>query len=103
MQTYGHTYVPVDREADDGQWVAEVYGDPAAAAVTQVTDGRATSSLSCQAVVVDMLDSFSWSRGSGCSNWAPVPDGTQLSSHSGPARARSRVWKWTRDLLAQQA
>ncbi|WP_327321294.1 hypothetical protein [Streptomyces sp. NBC_01210] len=58
MHTYGHTYLPVDREADDGQWVAEVYGDPDAAAVTQVTDGRATSSLSCQAVVVDMLDSL---------------------------------------------
>ncbi|WP_309226640.1 methyltransferase domain-containing protein [Streptomyces lunaelactis] len=54
----GHTYAPVDRETDAGLWAAEVYGDPDAAAVTQVTDGRASSSLSCQAVVVDMLDSL---------------------------------------------
>ncbi|NUK06540.1 methyltransferase domain-containing protein [Streptomyces lunaelactis] len=54
----GKTYAPVDRETDAGQWAAEVYGDPDAAAVTQVTDGRASSSLSCQAVVVDMLESL---------------------------------------------
>jgi protein-L-isoaspartate(D-aspartate) O-methyltransferase len=38
--------------------VREVYGDPFAAAVTQVRGGLATSSLSCTAVVVDMLDSL---------------------------------------------
>ncbi|WP_405803651.1 methyltransferase domain-containing protein [Streptomyces sp. NBC_00210] len=54
----GHTYTPVDRELDAEAWGAEVYADPDAAAVTQVTEGRASSSLSCQAVVVDMLDSL---------------------------------------------
>lgn len=54
----GHAYVPVDRDADEEQWAAEVYGDPFAAAVTQVTDGMASSSLSCQAIVADMLDSL---------------------------------------------
>ncbi|MCW2872365.1 methyltransferase domain-containing protein [Actinacidiphila oryziradicis] len=54
----GHTYVPVDRDADAERWAAEVYAGPDEATVTQVTDGRASSSLSCQAVVVDMLDSL---------------------------------------------
>ncbi|MET8680033.1 methyltransferase domain-containing protein [Streptomyces sp. NPDC004647] len=53
-----HAYVPVDRDSDAERWAAEVYADPDAAAVTQVTDGRPSSSLSCQAVVVDMLDSL---------------------------------------------
>jgi protein-L-isoaspartate O-methyltransferase len=52
----GHTYQPVDREADAGRWAQEVYGGPDEAAVTQLGDGRPTSSLSCQGVVVDMLD-----------------------------------------------
>ncbi|MFC8074323.1 methyltransferase domain-containing protein [Streptomyces sp. NPDC057307] len=54
----GHDYVPVDRAADPDRWAAEVYGDPDAAAVTQVTEGLPSSSLSCEAVVVDMLDSL---------------------------------------------
>ncbi|MFI2211819.1 methyltransferase domain-containing protein [Streptomyces sp. NPDC020141] len=54
----GEAYAPVDRAADPGAWADELYADPDAAAVTQVTDGFATSSLSCQAVVVDMLDSL---------------------------------------------
>lgn len=54
----GHAYVPVDRAADPDRWAAEVYGDPDAAAVTQVTEGLPSSSLSCEAVVVDMLDSL---------------------------------------------
>ncbi|XHL93366.1 methyltransferase domain-containing protein [Streptomyces niveus] len=54
----GHAYIPVDRAADPDRWAAEVYGDPDAAAVTQVTDGLPSSSLSCEAVVVDMLDSL---------------------------------------------
>ncbi|MEV6393432.1 methyltransferase domain-containing protein [Streptomyces sp. NPDC051907] len=54
----GQAYIPVDRRTDAEGWAAEVYGDPDAAAVTQVTDGRPSSSLSCQAVVVDMLDSL---------------------------------------------
>ncbi|MFF0446665.1 methyltransferase domain-containing protein [Streptomyces sp. NPDC004609] len=54
----GHAYVPLDRTVDASRWADEVYADPDAAAVTQVTDGRASSSLSCQGVVVDMLDSL---------------------------------------------
>jgi len=54
----GHAYVPVDRGTDPDRWAAEVYGGPDDPAVTQVTDGRASCSLSCQAVVVDMLDSL---------------------------------------------
>jgi protein-L-isoaspartate(D-aspartate) O-methyltransferase len=54
----GHAYAPVDREKDPERWADEVYAGPDEAAVTQVTDGRASSSLSCQAVVVDMLDSL---------------------------------------------
>jgi hypothetical protein len=48
----------VDRAGDIDRWAAEVYGSADEAAVTQVTDGRASSSLSCQAVVADMLDSL---------------------------------------------
>lgn len=54
----GHTYLPVDRVTDPDGWAREVYRDPDTAAVTQVTDGLPSSSLSCQAVVVDMLDSL---------------------------------------------
>lgn len=52
----GHAYVPVDREADQGQWAELLYGNPYEAAVTQVIDGLATSSLSCESVLADMLD-----------------------------------------------
>lgn len=51
----GHRWVPVDRDADPAGWAAEVYGGPYDAAVTQIADGLASSSLSCQSVVVDML------------------------------------------------
>lgn len=54
----GYVYVPVDRAVDPERWAEEVYGDPDAAAVTQVIDGLPSSSLSCEAVVVDMLDSL---------------------------------------------
>ncbi len=54
----GHTYVPLDRDADADRWAAEVYGGPDDAAIIQVIDGLPTSSLSCQGVVVDMLDSL---------------------------------------------
>ncbi|MEU9607991.1 methyltransferase domain-containing protein [Streptomyces sp. NPDC048057] len=54
----GNAYVPVDRAVDPSPWVELLYADPDAAAITQVIDGLATSSLSCQAVVVDMLDSL---------------------------------------------
>ncbi|MET8625986.1 methyltransferase domain-containing protein [Kitasatospora sp. NPDC004669] len=54
----GHSYVPLDRAADPAVWAGELYVDPDAAAVTQVTDGLPSSSLSAPAVVADMLDSL---------------------------------------------
>ena len=54
----GQDYVPVDRSEDEHGWAALVYGDPDDASVTHVCDGAASSSMSCQAVVVDMLDSL---------------------------------------------
>ncbi|GAA3721952.1 methyltransferase domain-containing protein [Streptomyces tremellae] len=54
----GRAYVPVDRRTDPDAWARLVYADPDAAAVTQVTEGVPSSSLSCAAVVADMLDSL---------------------------------------------
>ncbi|MFE9559366.1 hypothetical protein ACFYOD_38815 [Streptomyces sp. NPDC006703] len=54
----GEAYVPVDRAVDEQGWAVEVYGDIYAAAITQVHEGLPSSSLSCTAVVVDMLDSL---------------------------------------------
>ncbi|QDY78236.1 methyltransferase domain-containing protein [Streptomyces qinzhouensis] len=54
----GHAYVPVDRTDEPGGWADLLFADPDAAAVTQVTGGLPTSSLSCQGIVVDMLDSL---------------------------------------------
>jgi protein-L-isoaspartate(D-aspartate) O-methyltransferase len=51
-------YEPVDRAADPDGWAAELYTSQDTAAVTQVTDGLATSSLSCQGVVANMLDAL---------------------------------------------
>jgi protein-L-isoaspartate O-methyltransferase len=48
----------VDRRIDPAGWASEVYPGPDTATVTEVTDGLPTSSLSSQAVVVDMLDSL---------------------------------------------
>ncbi|MER0243775.1 methyltransferase domain-containing protein [Streptomyces sp. HSW2009] len=53
----GHAYVPLDRTAAPDRWTELVYGGPYDSTVTQVTDGLPTSSLSCEAVVADMLDS----------------------------------------------
>ncbi|MFJ5120316.1 protein-L-isoaspartate O-methyltransferase [Kitasatospora sp. NPDC088548] len=54
----GHAYVPLDRQTDPAAWADELYAGPDAAAVTQVTDGLPSSSLSAPAVVADMLDSL---------------------------------------------
>ncbi|NEA59772.1 methyltransferase domain-containing protein [Streptomyces sp. SID13666] len=54
----GHAYQPIDRAADIARWATEVYAGPDEPAVTQVTDGIATSSLSAQSLVVDMLDAL---------------------------------------------
>ncbi|MDH6136839.1 protein-L-isoaspartate O-methyltransferase [Kitasatospora sp. MAA4] len=54
----GHAYRPVDRQVDGALWARELYASADAAAVTQVTGGLATSSLSSSGIVVDMLDSL---------------------------------------------
>ncbi|OEJ29920.1 protein-L-isoaspartate O-methyltransferase [Streptomyces agglomeratus] len=54
----GHAYVPVDRSANPDRWAALVYPDPDDATITQITHGVPSSSLSCEAVVADMLDSL---------------------------------------------
>jgi protein-L-isoaspartate O-methyltransferase len=54
----GHRYVPLDRATEPTRWADEVYAGPDAAAVTQVTAGLPSSSLSAPAVVADMLDSL---------------------------------------------
>ncbi|MFJ4920950.1 methyltransferase domain-containing protein [Streptomyces sp. NPDC088725] len=54
----GDGYAPLDREAAAEQWAAEIYGRPHDPAVTQVTAGRPTSSLSAPSIVADMLDSL---------------------------------------------
>jgi protein-L-isoaspartate(D-aspartate) O-methyltransferase len=59
----GHTYLPVDRGDAPDRWANLLYATPDDAAVTQVTDGWASSSLSCQGVVVDMLDSLMLEHG----------------------------------------
>ncbi|MFF2354055.1 protein-L-isoaspartate O-methyltransferase [Kitasatospora sp. NPDC058115] len=54
----GHAYIPLDRPTSPTAWADELYSGPDAAAVTQVTDGLPSSSLSAPAVVADMLDSL---------------------------------------------
>ncbi|MEU6331527.1 protein-L-isoaspartate O-methyltransferase [Streptomyces sp. NPDC047049] len=54
----GDAYVPVDRSTDPEGWAELVYGSPADSTITQVIDGLPTSSLSCEEIVADMLDSL---------------------------------------------
>ncbi|MFI0220471.1 protein-L-isoaspartate O-methyltransferase [Streptomyces lydicus] len=54
----GEAYICVDRAAAPEAWADLVYADPADSTITQVTDGLPTSSLSCEEVVADMLDSL---------------------------------------------
>jgi protein-L-isoaspartate O-methyltransferase len=63
----GRAYRPLRRADDEQQWAEEVYGDPLAPTITQVDDGHPdppgegqwpTSSASCPAAVMDMLDSL---------------------------------------------
>ncbi|MEU6314633.1 methyltransferase domain-containing protein [Streptomyces sp. NPDC047014] len=55
----GHdAYVPVDRARDQDAWAGLVYAGPEDSTVIQVLDGLPSSSLSCVAVVADMLDSL---------------------------------------------
>ncbi|WP_236654788.1 protein-L-isoaspartate O-methyltransferase [Streptacidiphilus anmyonensis] len=54
----GHAYVAVDRTADPARWAGVLFAGLDAAAVTQVTAGLPSSSLSAPAVVVDMMDAL---------------------------------------------
>lgn len=54
----GHAYAPVDRGRDPDGWADLVYAGPDDSAITQILDGLPASSLSCVAVVADMLDSL---------------------------------------------
>ncbi|MFJ9461359.1 protein-L-isoaspartate O-methyltransferase [Kitasatospora sp. NPDC101447] len=54
----GAAYVPLDRANDPNGWAAELYSGVDAAAITQLTDGRPSSSLSAPSAVADMLDSL---------------------------------------------
>lgn len=54
----GNAYVPVDRDGDPDRWAALVYPGPDDATITQLTGGVPSSSLSCEAVVADKLDSL---------------------------------------------
>ncbi|MFJ9343789.1 methyltransferase domain-containing protein [Streptomyces sp. NPDC101733] len=51
-------YVPVDRDRDPDGWADLVYSGPDDSTITQILDGLPSSSLSCVAVVADMLDSL---------------------------------------------
>ncbi|WP_234371177.1 methyltransferase domain-containing protein [Streptomyces sp. XY431] len=54
----GQQYEAADRRADAEGWAAVLYAGPDVAAVTQVTGGLPSSSISAPGVVVDMLDSL---------------------------------------------
>ncbi|WP_411126559.1 methyltransferase domain-containing protein [Streptomyces sp. x-19] len=54
----GQDYEAVDRAVDPEGWGRLLYAGPYESTVTQVTDGLPTSSLSCESVVADMLDSL---------------------------------------------
>lgn len=54
----GRAYVPIDRDTAFAEWAAEVYGSPDTAAVTEISGGVPSSSLSAQGIVVDMLDAL---------------------------------------------
>ncbi|MGW7348870.1 methyltransferase domain-containing protein [Streptomyces sp. NPDC054854] len=51
-------YVPVNRQGDPDGWADLVYAGPDDSTITQILDGLPSSSLSCVAVVADMLDSL---------------------------------------------
>ncbi|MFE4974839.1 methyltransferase domain-containing protein [Kitasatospora sp. NPDC056651] len=54
----GLAYAPVELADDPDGWFGELYSDADASVVTQLTDGRPSSSLSAPSVVADMLDSL---------------------------------------------
>ncbi|MGW6918516.1 methyltransferase domain-containing protein [Kitasatospora sp. NPDC054939] len=59
----GHAYLPVDRASDPRAWAGELYDDQNAAAITQLSSGIPSSSLSATGIVVDMLDSLALEPG----------------------------------------
>ncbi|MFF2747565.1 protein-L-isoaspartate O-methyltransferase [Kitasatospora sp. NPDC058048] len=54
----GRSYVSLDRAVDPDGWADELYSGVHSPAVTQLTGGRPSSSLSAPSVVADMLDSL---------------------------------------------
>ncbi|MFJ3219518.1 methyltransferase domain-containing protein [Kitasatospora sp. NPDC086801] len=54
----GWAYVPLERAVDPDVWAGAVYGGVSSAAITQLTGGIPSSSLSAPGVVADMLDSL---------------------------------------------
>ncbi|GAA4885426.1 hypothetical protein GCM10023235_78110 [Kitasatospora terrestris] len=93
----GHAWQGVDRHTGPARWAELLYADPHAAAATQLTAVLPTSSLSAQALVVDMLDSPQVEEGmrvlepgTSLSGW----NAALLAHRTGPgagARSRSAV------------
>ncbi|MFD9685107.1 protein-L-isoaspartate O-methyltransferase [Kitasatospora sp. NPDC059088] len=54
----GWAYVPLDRAVDPDGWAGVLYGAVDSPAITQLTGGVPSSSLSAPGVVADMLDSL---------------------------------------------
>ncbi|MFF2612846.1 protein-L-isoaspartate O-methyltransferase [Kitasatospora sp. NPDC058046] len=102
----GRAYAPLDRAVDPGGWAGELYSGAYSAAVTQLTGGLPSSSLSAPSVVADMLDSLRvepghrvWDLGTGqgwtaaLSAWRAGPRlvvGTEVDEHLA-AFARTRL------------
>ncbi len=85
----GCAWQPVDRGSDPGRWLELLYVDPHRAAVTQVTAGLPTSSLSAQALVVDMLDSLRLEPGQRVLELGTSPsawNAALLTHRAGPGR-----------------
>lgn len=59
----GKAYASVDRRQSPDKWADLVYAGPHAPAITQLTAGRPSSSMSAPSIVVDMLDSLMLEEG----------------------------------------
>ncbi|WP_232788805.1 methyltransferase domain-containing protein [Streptomyces odonnellii] len=59
----GKAYAAVDRRRHPEQWADLVYAGPHDPAITQLTAGRPSSSMSAPSIVVDMLDSLMLEEG----------------------------------------
>ncbi|MFJ4678110.1 protein-L-isoaspartate O-methyltransferase [Kitasatospora sp. NPDC088783] len=85
----GCAWQPVDRGSNPDRWLELLYGTAHRAAVTQVTGGLPTSSLSAQALVVDMLDSLRLEPGQRVLELGTSPsawNAALLTHRAGPGR-----------------